>query len=204
MSVMATADTYSRIVLWLKVALPLAALAILSTLFFVAETLDPEAAIPYAEVDVARILREQGATSPNFGGVTTDGVRVALSANSIRPEANASNEWKATNLTASFDLPSGTVVSVDSPEGIVDGVQNSAILRGGAVLTSTTGYRITTEELVASFDDASVVAEHGIFADGPAGTITAERMMLNRIDSKASNHHLVFQGDVRLIHQPGN
>ena len=77
---MAVADRYSRLVFWLKVTLPLVALAILSTLFFVAETLDPEAAIPYASVDVERILKEQGVTKPTFGGVTEDGVAISMSA----------------------------------------------------------------------------------------------------------------------------
>ncbi len=201
---MATADTYSRIVLWLKVALPLAALAILSTLFFVAETLDPEAAIPYAEVDVERILREQGATAPNFGGVTADGVKIALSAAAIRPAADDRNRWTGTTLTANFDLPSGAVITLDSPEGIVDATQRQAILQGGAVLTSTTGYRVTTEQIVASFDEGTVVAEKGIVAEGPPGTITAGRMVLNRVDGDPPNHHLVFEDGVRLVYQPGN
>ena len=204
MSHMATADTYSRIVLWLKVALPLAALAILSTLFFVAETLDPEAAIPYAEVDVERILREQGATAPNFGGVTADGVKIALSAAAIRPAADDRNRWTGTTLTANFDLPSGAVITLDSPEGIVDATQRQAILQGGAVLTSTTGYRVTTEQIVASFDEGTVVAEKGIVAEGPPGTITAGRMVLNRVDGDPPNHHLVFEDGVRLVYQPGN
>ncbi len=204
MSHMATADTYSRVVLWLKVALPLAALAILSTLFFVAETLDPEAAIPYAEVDVERILREQGATAPNFGGVTADGVKIALSAAAIRPATDDRNRWTGTTLTASFDLPSGAVISLDSPEGIVDAAQRQAILQGGAILTSTTGYRVTTEQIVASFDEGTVVAEQGIVAEGPPGTITAGRMVLNRVDGDPPSHHLVFQDGVRLVYQPGN
>ncbi len=201
---MATADTYSRVVLWLKVALPLAALAILSTLFFVAETLDPEAAIPYAEVDVERILREQGATSPNFGGVTSGGVKIALTAASIRPAAEDRNRWNGSTVSANFELPSGAVVSVESPEGIVDATRQQAILQGGAVLTSTTGYKVTSDQIIASYEDATIVADQGIVAEGPPGKITAGRMILNRIDSEPPNHHLVFQDGVRVIHQPGN
>lgn len=201
---MATADTYSRIVLWLKVALPLAALAILSTLFFVAETLDPEAAIPYAEVDVERILREQGATGPNFGGLTAGGVKVAFSADAVRPDTDDRRRWTGTRLSADFDLPSGARISLDSPEGIVDSTGRLAILQGGAVLTSTTGYRVTTEQIVASFDKATIVAEQGIVAEGPPGTITAERMELNRVDGAPPSHHLVFQNDVRLVYRPVN
>lgn len=199
---MASADRYSRLVLWMKVSLPLAALAILSTLFFVAETLDPEAAIPYAEVDVAKILREQGATSPAFGGVTVHGVEIILSADSIRPGENQPNRWTGAVLTAKLNLPSGAEISIDSPEGIVDATEREALLRGGAVLETSTGYRITTDEIVTSFDEASVLADHGIVASGPPGTITANTMRLNRMDSDPPTHHLVFKGDVRLVYRP--
>lgn len=201
---MASADRYSRLVLWLKVSLPLAALAILSTLFFVAETLDPEAAIPYAEVDVAKILREQGATSPNFGGVTADGTQIALSADAIRPNDEGPNSWTAQLLNAQLDLPSGAQITIKSPEGVVDTNNRQAILQGGAVLESSTGYRVTTDRIVASFDTASVIAESEIVAVGPPGEVTAGGMTLNQMDSDPPNHHLVFQGGVRLVFTPGN
>lgn len=204
MSAMASADRYSRLVLWLKVALPLTALAILSTLFFVAETLDPEAAIPYAEVDVAKILREQGATSPAFGGVTADGVQIALSAASIRPEEQDRNRWIGRSLAARLDLPSGISISIQSPEGVVDAKQSQALLQGGAVLETSTGYRVTTDRIVASLETSSVVAENGIVATGPPGEITAGRMTLNRMDTDPPSHHLVFEDGVRLVYTPVN
>ena len=199
---MATADRYSRLVLWLKVSLPLAALAILSTLFFVAETLDPESAIPYAEVDVARILREQGVTGPTFGGVTADGVSVSLSATSIRPKGNGANNWFGQVLTADLELPSGATITIDSPEGIVDAENRQATLQGGARLESSTGYIVRTPSIVASFADATVVAGEGVEAEGPPGTITAREVMLKRLDTDPPTHHLVFQGDVRLVVRP--
>ena len=151
-----------------------------------------------------RILQEQGATGPNFGGVTADGVKIAFSADAVRPDADDRRRWIGTSLSASFDLPSGTVVSLESPQGIVDATGRLAILQGGAVLTSTTGYRVTTDQIVASFDETTIVAEQGIVAEGPPGTITAGRMVLNRVDGEPPNHHLVFQDRVRLVYQPGN
>ena len=202
MSVMASADKYSRLVLWLKVSLPLAALAILSTLFFVAETLDPEAAIPYAEVDVAKILKEQGATSPAFGGVTSSGVKIALSAASIRPDADDRNRWTGASLSARLELPSGAQISIDSPEGRVDATNSEALLQGGAVLESSTGYRVTTDSIVASWKNSSVTAENGIVATGPPGEITAGRMVLTQSGDEPPNHQLVFQNGVRLVFTP--
>ena len=200
---MATADRYSRVVLWLKVALPLAALAILSTLFFVAETLDPEAAIPYADVDVAKILREQGITRPTFGGVTEDGVAISLFAESIRPTEERQDRLTGRTLMAVLDLPSGAQISIDSPIGIVDADTEEAILRGGAHLNSSTGYTIETEEIVTSISQASVVAPNTVTANGPPGEITAGQMELTRTETPEPSYLLVFKGGVRLIYTPG-
>ncbi|MBL9052753.1 MAG: hypothetical protein JNN02_03385, partial [Tabrizicola sp.] len=49
---MAGTDAHTRVVTWLKVLLPLAALAILSTLFLLADQINPDDALPFAEVDV--------------------------------------------------------------------------------------------------------------------------------------------------------
>ena len=200
---MAVADRYSRLVLWLKVALPLLALAILSTLFYVAETLDPDAAIPFAEVDVERILREQGVTKPTFGGVTADGVAISLAAESVRPGAEDRNRLTGVVLTSRLDLPDGGRIDIASPRGIVDATAEEAILEGGARLESSTGYVVETERIVTSFANASVVAEDGITAHGPPGEITAGRMELTRNGGQEPAYRLVFKGGVRLLYQPG-
>jgi len=201
---MAAADKYSRLVLWLKVTLPLVALAILSTLFYVAETLDPDAAIPYAEVDVERILREQGVTKPAFGGVTADGVAISLAADSVRPGAEDRNRLTGKELTSRLDLPDGGRIDIASPRGIVDATTEEAILEGGARLESSTGYVVETERIVTSFANASVVAEDGIAATGPPGEITAGRMELTRNAGQNPAYRLVFKDGVRLLYQPGN
>lgn len=199
---MAVADRYSRLVLWLKVALPLAALAILSTLFFVAETLDPEAAIPYAEVDVERILREQGVTQPTFGGVTAGGVAISLSAASVRPGTDRQDRLTGLDLKASLDLPDGGHIEIDSPEGIVDAKTEEAILQGGARLESSTGFIVETDQIVASLRDASVIARSTITAHGPPGELTAGQMELTRTETPDPAYLLVFKGGVRLLYTP--
>lgn len=199
---MATVDRYSRLVLWLKVALPLTALAILSTLFFVAETLDPEAAIPYAKVDVDRILREQGVTAPSFGGVTTAGVTVSLTADVIKPLEERASLFEGDTLRARLTFPSGTEVEITSPDGQVDTESNTASLQNGARLESTNGYVVTADTITALLGDGVFQAENGINADGPAGEITAGRMELKRMDTEPATYHLVFEDGVRLFYRP--
>lgn len=195
-------DRYTRLVRWLKIALPLVALGILSTLFFVAETLDPEAAIPYAEVDVERILREQGMTRPTFGGVTAKGVQIALSAESVRPGQERRSLLSGQTLDASIVIPDRGQITITSPEGVIDADNGLAILQGGAVLESTSGYRVATERIETSYQRAVVVAPSEVTATGPAGDIAAGALELQRHSEDPEGYVLVFKNGVRLVYEP--
>ena len=196
------ADKYSRLVLWLKVALPLAALGILSTLFFVAESLNPDAAIPYAEVDVERILREQGMTRPTFGGITENGVQIALSAESVRPGIDRHSELTGDTLAAELLIPGKGEIVIESPVGRIDAESGIATLSGGSLLESSTGYRLETEEIVTSYREATVRADQEVRASGPAGTLVAGGMELQRQPGDDPAYLLVFKNGVRLVYEP--
>ena len=80
-------NLHSRLVSVLKLVLPLLALALLSTLFLVSRKIDPEAAIPYATVDVADRLRDPKMTDAGFASVAADGSTIALTAAQARPNS---------------------------------------------------------------------------------------------------------------------
>lgn len=195
---MATADRHSRLVVWLKVALPLAALSILATLFLLAESLDPDAAIPFAEVDVERILREQGVTQPLFGAVTTDGTAVSIKADSVRPTAGQEDVLTASAMTANLVLPDGSVIDIASPRGTVNGTSQLAVLDGGSRLESSTGYVVETQRITTSMAQSLVIADGEVRATGPAGDLTAGRMSLRQSDA----YLLLFKDGVRLVYTP--
>jgi hypothetical protein len=74
-----TDNLHSALVAWLKILLPLAALAVLSTLFMVSRSVDPADAIPYAQVDIEDRLRDPRLTDAIFAGMTQDGTAVSWS-----------------------------------------------------------------------------------------------------------------------------
>lgn len=98
-------NLHSRLVSWLKVVLPLAALAILSTLFLVARTINPDDAIPYADVDVADRVREPRITAPTWAGITSDGAALSVEAAAARPGQSPGEEGRAAALRARIDTP---------------------------------------------------------------------------------------------------
>ncbi len=199
---MAIADNaYSRLVFWLKVLLPLTALAILSTLFLVSETLDPNKAIPYAEVDVEKILREQGITRPSFGGVTPGGATVTLGADAVRPMAGEGLRLAGTALDLRLDVPDGATLTIDSPTGEIDTTTRVAALNGGAILESSLGYRVETEALSASFDIVAAETLAPVVVTAPGTRIDAGRMALTQRDADGA-YVLVFNEGVRLVYDP--
>jgi hypothetical protein len=76
---MSRQDGRTRTVFWLKVLLPLVALGLLSTLFLLARTADPDLALRYADVDVAELSKEEQVAGPAYSGVTRDGASLTAS-----------------------------------------------------------------------------------------------------------------------------
>ena len=199
---MAIADNaYSRFVFWLKVLLPLGALAILSTLFLLSETLDPNKAIPYADVDVEQILREQGLTRPTFGGTTASGATITLAADAVRPATGEGQRLRGFALNVAVEMPGGATVTIDSPSGEINFTEGMTSLSGGAVVASSHGYRIETDALTAALDRVDAATEGPVTASGPAGTIDAGRMTLTQ-RAETGAHVLVFKDGVRLVYDP--
>jgi lipopolysaccharide export system protein LptC len=199
---MARADTHTRVVGWLKVVLPLAALAILSTLFLVARRIDPEAALPYAEVDVEDLAREPRMTAPTYAGTTSDGASLTLSADEARPSAENAPAAAAA-LQMALKTPDGAVTELLAGAAVMDPVARQVILSDGVTVTTSSGYRLETAEMSAKLDRTGLESRAPVTATGPAGDIRANSMELSQDAQTPGAYVLVFKGDVRLVYQPG-
>lgn len=195
-------DTYSRLVGWLKIALPLLALAILSTLFLVARTVDPEDAIPYADVDVAERLREPRMTAPTYAGLTQDGAALTVSAAEARPAAADGTEARALALTGLLETPDGARTELSAAEGQIDTEARQIVLTGGVTVTSSSGWQVQTDRLTAAMDQTDIAAQTSVTATGPGGTVTANQMRLTQSPGVNGQYLLVFNGAVKLIYVP--
>ena len=201
---MATYDnTYSRVVAWLKIILPLLALAILSTLFLVARTIDPAQNIPFADVDIDELAREQRIGAPNYSGVTSDGAAVSLLAKQARPDPTAPNRLIGTDVTASIDLSTGTRIDIAAQQVVLDGSRRLASLHGNVVLISTQGYQMRTETLDVALKTTRVQSDTAITLTSDFGTLTSGKFVLTGDGSKGKPYLLVFKNKVRLVYGQG-
>ena len=202
MTRMAGPDTHSRAVAWLKVALPLAALAMLSTLFLLADRIDPDAALPYAQVDVEDRARAPRMTTPTYAGITSDGAALTLTADEARPASEAAKA-EAQGMVLVLETPDGGRTDLVSASAVIDDLSGRIVMSGGVEITTSTGYRITTAGMMANLDRSGLESTGPVKADAPAGDLVADKMTLRQDNLTPGGYLLVFKGAVKLIYQPG-
>ena len=201
-------NPYSRFVAWAKIVLPLAALALLSTVFLLARHIDPTQAIPFAEIDVEELAREQRISAPNYAGVTEDGAAISVTASTARPDPDSPERVDATDLEAELITATGARYQLSSQRGEIDSGADMAYLQGGVVVTTSSGYRITSDAMSTSLSRTLLESEGPVQADGPAGRLDAGSMSLAPLPDAegddSANHLLVFNKGVKLVYTPSD
>ncbi len=193
-------DRYSRVVGWLKIILPLIALGILSTLFLLSRSTDPDAALPYSEVDVRELAREARIGQPAYSGVTEDGTLVTVAARSARPDPDDEERMLADELTARLETGTGLQTEVVAGSGTVDTRTDTLRLTGAVGISTSTGYRVDTEELDVGLELTWLESTADVRAEGPFGRIAAGGMRLD--EGESGDYVLVFNRGVRLVYRP--
>ncbi|WP_238367550.1 hypothetical protein [Mesobacterium pallidum] len=190
--------TYSRVVAWLKVILPLTALALLSTVFLLSRTEDSEATLPFAEGDLADRLRSQRMTEPVYAGTTEGGDSVIVRAETAMPDLETEGGARAETVTTELRLVSGITVNVSAAEARLNDPQSSAELIGDVVIVTSDGYRVETARIASALDRLDMSAP-AVLLTGPSLRLEAGAMRINR-DGTAEVAY--FTGGVKLVYQP--
>ncbi|SLN25187.1 Lipopolysaccharide-assembly, LptC-related [Pseudoruegeria aquimaris] len=193
-------DSYSRFVSLAKVLLPLVALGLLATLFLVSAQREEAGGVPYADVELEEIAREQRIKAPQFSGLTEDGASVSLSAATARPEGADGRSLDAQALTFVWTSPDGQRVDVIADTGAYAAQSRTARLKGGVQIQTSTGLLVTTEALEADLSTTHLRSEGEVQAVGRIGTLDAQQMELIRKDGQ---YVMVFSGGVKLVYDPG-
>lgn len=195
------ADSYSRWVSWLKVLLPLAALALLSTLFLLSRAIDPETVIPFADKEIQDRLRNQQVTGPFFSGTTASGDLISFSAETLKtPDGQvASNRAEDVELVVS--IVDGSKVTVTAEIAEFDIAKDIAELVGDVVITTSTQFRIISDKLISQLSVLNLKSPGPVEATGPAGNLNAGSMVMTSSD-EGKPAQLIFTNGVKLIYTP--
>ena len=194
-------DRYSRMVSLLKVAFPLGALALLSTLFLIARAMDTDTAIPFADVEIQERLRDQQITGPFFSGTTQTGDQMSFSAQKlITPRDNVGIN-RAEDVEAQLETAKGATFELKADVAELDIAGNAALLTGAVSLDTSTGYHVNTDQLTSQIATLDVTAPQTVEATGPLGRLTAGNMRIFS-PNDGENTQMLFSGGVKLVYTP--
>ena len=189
----------SRIVAWLRVLLPLTALAILSVLFLLGRKPEPDASIPYANVDPQDLAERQAITNPTYTGVTDSGAQLTISGSEAVPgQSKGSGNLSAVRMTIRAE--DGRAADVSAGSGQIDG--DAVTLGDGVRMTTSDGWVVTAPEFLASTSAGTVRSDQQVDVRAPFGDLTAGNMQLRPVEPGAKDQILDLKGGVRLIYRP--
>lgn len=189
-------DLYSKFICFLKVALPLAALCLMSTIVIFASSPLIDGTIVYAEVD--HNVRASRMSKPQVSGLSQDGSVIELNSLFARLEGNV---IIMETLTAAIDSADGTRIDIRAGTGEIDNIDQTVRLTGLARLVTSNGYEMKTTGLTANLNMSRIVSEGVIEVQAPYGELTAGQLIIEPPHGRESQRW-VFQHGVRLVYIP--
>jgi len=193
-------DRYSRLVAFLKVLLPLAALGLLSTLFLLSRGVDPDAAIPFQDAEIAERVRGQRVTEPYFAGVTDAGDEISFTAAIARP-AQDGEPAQATDLIAQIHTQDGARITLSSDTGLVALTMDQATFDGAVQIRTSTGFALDSDQLVAGLKQLTLHSPGPVTGQGPFGSLSSGAMTL-KTQAETEQVHILFTQGVKLLYDP--
>lgn len=194
-------NRYSQVVSYVKIVLPIIAIGILSTLFLLSRTPDPERAIPFANVDLEELAREQRLGSPRYAGTTNAGREVVVVAETAAPVDGQLDLISVDTLDARIELDDTRFVDITSLQGVINLETNIADLSTDVEVADSTGYTLDTENLLVNFREFAMSSPTDVVVEGPGFHLEAGSMDLSGAEGAQV---LIFNGGVKVLYQLDN
>ena len=189
-------NLYSQFVGFLKIILPLAALALMSTVFLFARTPTQESSISHA--DIEEIAREPRLSGARISGVTDDGSVIEITAQTMRPNGN---NWLVKTIYASIDAVDGVNINIRASQGEINNTTQIARLTGLARIETSDGYEMETAGIVTNLTTGRIFSDGALEVQAPYGFLTAGQMIIETPNG-GSGQVMLFQNGVRLVYTP--
>lgn len=196
---------YSRFIGYVKIALPLLAIALLSTVFLVQSEDTIEGGITFSKNDRDTIRDGLTVYNPKFSGVNLRGDRYFLEALKATPDSAEPDEVMLEGVDGRTDYVSGLSIYLTSERGMARLPQQRLNLEGGVTIKTSEGYEGKTEAGVLGLDNGSFVSKGPVTLSGPPGQIEAGSLRIESLkhpDAAQENQVFWFENGVKLTYLP--
>lgn len=198
------AGYYSRFVGYLKVALPLLAIGLLSTVFLFQAGDEIEGGISFSSDDRDTMKDGLAVYNPKFSGVNLHGDRFFLEASKATPDSGDPKEVVLVDLNGRTEYKSGLAVYLKAARGIVRLPEQVLELSGGLHIRTSDGFEGLTNAGVAGLETGSFLSKGPVSLEGPIGRLEAGSMRLDPSPEgeTVENQVFTFENGVKLTLTP--
>lgn len=194
---------YTRMIRGLKVALPLIALVLLSTMFMLSKKVDPTAATALADQQFRDKIANEQLSDPRYAGNTNTGKAMTVTAASARPDPEVEGKTYGKEVNAIINMENGEQMTVSANTGIVIEDEDLAILSGDVHIVTTDGYDMRTSQLTSLISRIEGESAGPVTGFGPPGQLSAGKMRVTS-DEQTGHVTLVFTEGVHLVYTGEN
>lgn len=171
---------------------------LLSTVFFLARTIDTDMSVPFATILEA--ARESRLNAPNFSGMTEVGATFQVSAKSIKPNVESPDQIdiEAPSLTAAKSNE-GEIFIRSGWASITDGAKTltfSDLVR----IEISGGYTIESRGLVADLEQGNAKTSGPLEVITPFGGLLAGQLVIE-LGNSDGGAKLLFQDGVKMTYR---
>lgn len=200
---------YSRLVRWMKVILPLGALALIAAIFLTARDKGKVSDL-FSAQELATLGAGLKLEHPRFAGVTGKGDSYSVEAKWAVPDSAMPKVIELEKPRGKLDLADGRTVTATAQKGVLMRMQKTLTLTGNVSVNTSDGYHMQTQKLTFDLDGKTAVAPGPVTGTGPRGHIEAGSMRAEAAPGSGKNGNKVgtkdgkiwFENRVRLVFIP--
>jgi len=196
-----TRNSYSRMVAWLKILLPLIALGVLGTVFLFNSKDSFAPGCTFSRADIQSLESGSFIKNPQVNGITKKGEPFHLLADEIRPMDSSNSLFVITNLDVEFQFTQGAWAKVSASSALMDVSAQTVWFESGGRLETSDGNVATVDTLHLLMASGELQGS-GIVAEGPLGRVSAENFRIESNDGE--NRVLWFENNVRMRYELQN
>jgi len=194
-------NRYSRIVAYLKIALPLAALALLSPLFLFPRGPGRDATDAFAPAELEELMRRRLLRAPTYSAVTESGA-VTVTAETATPRPGDDRHYDLTRLAAVVEREDGGRTTLAADGGTIDREAQDGTFTGNVRIVTAEGALLETERLRAALDGSYAASPGRVRVTTSALELSAGAMEASTQPGGIPAGHVLFTDGVRLVYTP--
>jgi lipopolysaccharide export system protein LptC len=193
--------SYSRVILFLKILLPLISIIMLSSIFLLSRSKQTAVEIPFASQDLEQRIKDQRVSNPFYTGTNVNGDDIRVWATLLRHDSTQDDVLHLNDVEMSHTSVAQKTINITSETGSFYKKQDKIHLKGSVLVKNSDGYDATTPEAWVFEGGLRVEADGPVVGTGPASKITAGHMVMTKSE-KGGPMQIYFTQGVNLVYDP--